>query len=500
MTNQPLPVNSAAQLANFVGDTPNDLPITELHKPSSSIPSVSDFYTSAPQKLSGEKLKKVISELESALKCIPSDEYKTWVDVGHPLYKLGDDGYKLWIAWSKKSHFFNQADADHKWHNHLTQPQTSYPTIFTMAAGYGWVNPWKKKPISNAITKSINQNLPKEEPDFAWIDGFTLTEQEVNGIADPKWLYPDLIIQGHLIAIPAPPNGGKTTVFFKIACDLAESGLNVIYVNADISASDAKSMVLDAHKNGVKLLLPEMKAGLSMNDVVDRFKEMNNKNSDYSEYVVIFDTYKKMTDVISKSQSKDVLQVLRGLTAKGMTIILLSHTNKYKDAEDNHIFEGTGDLRADVDELIYLVPQKHPDGSMTVSTRPDKVRGDFSPITFEISKDRQVTRSSEYVDVSAAVEFENAIEHDKEIIDIVIQKLNSATNVKRADLIDLVKSSTDAGRDKVIRVLDRWDGHQWTSTKDNANRNTITYRIKSVTPPPKPPQHLLESAGGLGNQ
>ena len=41
------------------------------------------------------------------------------------------------------------------------------------------------------------------------------------------------------------------------------------------------------------------------------------------------------------------------------------------------IYEGTGDLRSDVDELIYFIPEKHEDGSMTVSTDPDKTRGKF---------------------------------------------------------------------------------------------------------------------------
>jgi len=487
MTDQVIPVNSASQLTSFLGSNSNKPPIAVRERTTGKTPTVQDFKRVQAEELPDDKKNKLIHELKDALQHIPSDDREVWVKAGYALFLLGDDGYHLWIEWSKKSISFNQVDADIAWGSfHATE--TNYEVVFKLAAKYGWINPWKRKPSNSAITKAINQNTPKVAPNFSWTESFTISEQEAKEISDPVWIYDNLIIQGHLIALPAPPNGGKTTILFEIACQLSEKGLNVIYVNADISASDAKNMIKTARERGVQLLLPEMKAGLSMKDVVDNFKKMNEQNADYSGYVVIFDTYKKMTDVISKSQSKEVLQILRGLTAKGMTIILLSHTNKYKDAEDNDVYEGTGDLRADVDELIYLVPQKNIDGSMTVSTRPDKVRGDFDPVTFQISKDRQVTRSAEHIDVSAAIALKKDIEHDDDVINLIIQKLKSTTKVKRTELVAWVQSNTDIGRDSIIRILERWEDHQWLSTKDKNNYNTITYSIKSFPAAPKPPK------------
>jgi len=488
MTDQVIPVNSASQLTSFLGSNSNKPPTAVRERTTGKTPTVQDFKRAQAEELPDDKKNKLIHELKDALQHIPSDDRDEWVKGGYALFLLGDDGYQLWIEWSKKSISFNQVDANIAWESFRTT-DTSYSVVFAMAAEYGWINPRKRKPSNSAITKDINQNQPKEAADFSWTAAYMLSNQEADEISDPKWIYLNLIILGHLIAIPAPPNGGKTTILFEISCQLSESGSKVIYVNADISASDAKGMIKTARERGVQLLLPEMKAGLSMKDVVDNFKKMNEKNADYSGYVVIFDTYKKMTDVISKSQSKEVLQILRGLTAKGMTIILLSHTNKYKDAEDNDVYEGTGDLRADVDELIYLVPQKHPDGSMTVSTRPDKVRGDFAPITFEISKDRKVTRSAEHIDVSAAIELKNDIEHDDDVIKLITQRLKSETTVKRTDLVAWVQSNISIGRDSIIRVLERWEDHQWVSSKDKANYNTITYSIKRFPVPPKPPQN-----------
>ncbi len=196
-----------------------------------------------------------------------------------------------------------------------------------------------------------------------WAEKLMMTEEEANQISNPEWAYENLIIQGHLIVIPAEPNGGKTTIFFYIASVLVKGGYGVIYINADISGSDAKLMVAQANESGVRLLLPDFK-GSSMKQIVDDLKGFNDSGKDFSGTVFIFDTLKKMTDVIQKKQAKELYTLLRSMTAKGATIILLAHTNKYKNTDGTPIFEGTGDLRSDVDELIYLIPEKHADGSM----------------------------------------------------------------------------------------------------------------------------------------
>jgi hypothetical protein len=135
-----------------------------------------------------------------------------------------------------------------------------------------------------------------------------------------------------------------------------------------------------------------------------------------------------------------------------MTIILLSHTNKYDDEEGNPVFEGTGDLRADVDELIYLVPMKNPDGSLTVSTKPDKVRGDFKPITFDISKDREVTQRNQFVDTHSSQKLSGKIEKDQEVIDLVNKAIEDGYTTQKS-IVDLVKNDSSYGVRVIRRVL-----------------------------------------------
>ena len=47
-------------------------------------------------------------------------------------------------------------------------------------------------------------------------------------------------------------------------------------------------------------------------------------------HVWFFDTLKKMANVIHKDSLKHVLGLMRKLSGRGMTCVLLAHTNKYK--------------------------------------------------------------------------------------------------------------------------------------------------------------------------
>lgn len=332
----------------------------------------------------------------------------------------------------------------------------------------------------------------KPKPNMEWLSNFTLSEAEVDKLIDPDWIYKDLIIGGHLIAIPAAPGAGKTTILMQVAAEIAKD-YQVCYVNADIGSGDVKAMQKQADYHGFKLLLPDMKISLSMDDVVQKLVAMNQTDADYSDYVFIFDTLKKMVDVISKSRAKDLYKTLRGLTAKGMTIVLLAHTNKYTDSDGHPIYEGCGDLRSDVDELIYLIPKKNPDGSMTVSTDPDKVRGKFEPITFEISADRIVTRS-DYVDVQAIKLAENQREHDAAIIEAISEAIQAGED-RQAQIVGYCKDKYHMGWRTVERVLNeyRFPPNPLWSRQRAFQKNAWIY---SLTTPPLYVVNVKTGEGG----
>lgn len=314
---------------------------------------------------------------------------------------------------------------------------------------------------------------------FGWMEEFTLTDAEIDDLTDPVWIVPDLVIQGHLLIIVAEPNGGKTTIFAQLAGEMVKNGYRVLYVNADIAGSNAAEFVDRAKTGGWAALLPDMKAGRSMADVVARLEAMNADGADVSGVVLILDTLKKCVDVIAKAQARKFLHLLRSLSTKGMTIIALAHTNKYKGIDGKPVFEGVGDLRSDADELIYLHPVKNDDGTMTVSTEPDKVRGDFQPITFTIAKDRTVTRAAQYIDTATEREREQRYRDDEVSIAFILDALAAGVH-KQTEIIIRCKDEAQMGKRTALRVLrdygtpnaGRWQ--RWESQRGFEN-NVVRY-------------------------
>lgn len=285
-----------------------------------------------------------------------------------------------------------------------------------------------------------------------WASEYELSKAEADAIAAPEWIVENLIISGHVVLIPAEPNGGKTTIMFHLSGEMVKQGFDVYYVNADISGGDAKPMVDLAKTKGFTLMLPDMKAGKSMDTVLENLINMTNDDKRYDNVVFIFDTLKKMLNVISKNAAKRFFELFRTLSAKGMTIVLLAHTNKYKDDEGNPIYEGTGDMRSDVDELIYLIPQRHDDKSMTVTTNPDKKRGVFKVISFNIDPNRNVTLLDEPVNTIQANQVANELKKDQVIIDAINQAILDGSTIQK-DIITYCLQNTVIGERAIRKTL-----------------------------------------------
>lgn len=254
---------------------------------------------------------------------------------------------------------------------------------------------------------------------FGWAGDFELTDAEVETIAEPRWAYENLLIQGHYLLLCAAPNHGKTTIMLYVSGCLAEAGYSVLYINADVAGADSKAMHQYGKKHGFRMLFPDMKTGKDVAGVMQKLSEVAASDCTLSDYVIIIDTLKKVTSLMDKKAQGVLYGLIRKLTAKGLTICINSHTNKYNAADGKPIYEGTNDVRSDCDELIYLVAEKDPvTKELTVSTIPDKVRGSFRPITFRIDADRNVSRADQYVDVLTTSR--QRIQYDKDAERIAI--------------------------------------------------------------------------------
>jgi hypothetical protein len=275
-----------------------------------------------------------------------------------------------------------------------------------------------------------------------------------------------------VVVVVSKPNGGKTTIVFSLACRWAAS-FSVVYVDADTNPSEAKRKLALAQQHGVRYLTPDLKAGKAMRDVVAELERLAASDADLGGQVWVFDTLKKMTNVIQKDSLKQTLGLMRKLASRGMTVVLLAHTNKYRGADGELVFEGTGDLESDVDELIYFEPRENPDKSLTVSTRCTKRRADIGEFTWDIHADRTVEQRGHYVDVVAEKRHIEQEESDSTAIEAIRECL--AAGPKKQ--IEIVQHCAGFRlNDKRVRaVLRRYRGRHWLEQR-LATANALEYR------------------------
>ena len=128
-----------------------------------------------------------------------------------------------------------------------------------------------------------------------------------------------------------------------------------------------------------------------------------------------------------------------------------------------------GDVKADVDELIYLVPKKNPDGSMIVSTRPEKVRGAFQPISFAIGSDRTVSQLGKHVNLQAEKKLEARFAQDFEDVSAIHDALKGG----RLN-VTAIKAETGMHGRTLAKLLKRYQGRQWQM--ESGEKNAKYYR------------------------
>ena len=212
----------------------------------------------------------------------------------------------------------------------------------------------------------------------------TLTTKDTEKMDSTRFIYKNLIPQGLITVYPSPANGGKTAIFTHAACKLADEGFEVFYINADASPSQLKDQQVKAGKHGFNILAPDAKDAGGVRGLLDRLTALSKMDVSLTKLVLVVDVLKKFVDMLSKGELKAFINLTRKLVAKGGTVCLLAHTNKYLSSEGKLVYEGTADLRNDIDNMIYLYSSLAAPGLREVTSSPDKTRTTFEPISFRI--------------------------------------------------------------------------------------------------------------------
>lgn len=320
------------------------------------------------------------------------------------------------------------------------------------------------------------KNLILEKSKYSAVDklnALTVRNDYIESLGNEKWLFPNLIIDTSLMAIVAEGGGGKTTICYNYIAPhiIKEHGKVIYYIDCDSPRYDHKKMQEMAISNGrdkFRWVNPDTH-GASEQDVLDLLDEMlSTKTSELNNFVFFFDTLKKFADLFSKKEVKKFYKRVRSLVTNGATVILLSHANKSRSAEGNLIPEGVGDVRNDVDTLLFFdVAETGYEGETVITTIVDrnkngmvKVRGLYEPISFRIGSDRTVKLLKEVIalptingkEVKPGSKQENLIpDHDiKAWIYQALIDFGRLTNQK-----DIIAKATEYGfpKNRTIKLL-----------------------------------------------
>jgi hypothetical protein len=293
---------------------------------------------------------------------------------------------------------------------------------------------------------------------LAALERFFVTQDQVDAIASTRMIWRDLIAASHLAVWSAPGNGGKTSLAKFAAGELACQGCRVLFFQEDASAGDLPALHAHAREHGYSLLNSTM-ADSSTEDQIRELRRMarSGDGSSLEGVVMFFDTLKKYTDLMSKGGARDFFKLMRALTQRGATIVLLGHTNKHHGMDGKVMFEGVGDVRNDVDELLYIeATEKDARGVVTLTMRPDKVRAAIKEQTFQLdTATMQVTALDHVVDVGAIERARRKRDEDRPLIDEV-RRMLKPSGQNFTELRDRVMKATGLGKRPVTDVIERY--------------------------------------------
>ena len=173
---------------------------------------------------------------------------------------------------------------------------------------------------------------------------------------------PGMITTGTVTLVYAPSGAGKTVwilgnLFQSIRNNLIK-GSDVIYFNEDDGAKGVLQKAKLGHKHGMTMVTLANSPDPGLRTTADALRLLDSIRSEglANGKIVICDTLKKFAPVLNKGDMREVLHVFREFAAAGGTVILLGHCNKHRSMDGRLVYEGVGDLKADVDNMFGLDP------------------------------------------------------------------------------------------------------------------------------------------------
>ncbi len=181
-------------------------------------------------------------------------------------------------------------------------------------------------------------------------------------LANEREVISGMITTGTVTLVYAPSGAGKTVwvlgnLFKSIRNNLIK-GSDVIYFNEDDGARGIVQKAEMGMKHGMAMITLANSQDPALRNANDALRMLSliQQEGEADGKIIICDTLKKFASVLNKGEVADILHVFREFAAAGGTVILLGHCNKHRSLDGRLIYEGVGDLKADVDNMFGLDP------------------------------------------------------------------------------------------------------------------------------------------------
>ena len=293
------------------------------------------------------------------------------------------------------------------------------------------------------------------------------------------------IPRGSLTMIYATAYTGKSSFMIALGKDTASSKKEISYYHFD------GDNTLDTAKDRGIDVIEDKFSNFNYKVVTDRKKQERFEilkqiaecdANELRNYFIVIDSIKDFF-VGDMTKDKDVnsfMEILKVITAKGGTVVILHHQTKQIGEMNNKAWKGSTAFNDSADNTYYFSSIKK-DGHMVVSLEVIKKRAEITDQIFIIYKKTHKLRKPDRDEIT--IEFLSdkeryTIEIAKEIIDerlkITQSELSSAVK-QRADIAGVLI----VGDNKKWKLFDKFNGKFWRIDNSKTATKKVFYPILS---------------------
>jgi len=206
------------------------------------------------------------------------------------------------------------------------------------------------------------------------------------------WLVENLIARSSVNLIASEESFERQALFMHLGKNMVANDLAVIYVDVGSKYEEATKVKKLAERTGIILhMAAAERSRWSIAESIETLQNWmpDNEAGDLSNHVFIIDPLHK---IVTGQKLKDIraaTKALRTLADRKATVICGADAI-YEPGEDS--VRRVDSTTSNIDNIIYLIKELKNDGSVVITSEPDKGCSDCGKVAFEIGKDNSVAQ------------------------------------------------------------------------------------------------------------